>query len=48
MRENPASKMNETSPTPQQKALRINLDSAAYGTFAEIGAGHGLFGWRAA
>ena len=25
--------------SPTQKALQINLDSAIYGTFAEIGAG---------
>jgi len=33
--------MNPTPLTPHQKALRINLDSAVYGTFAEIGAGLG-------
>src|SRR5439155_23435754 len=28
-----------------QKALRINLDAAAYGTFAEIGAGQEVARW---
>ncbi len=31
--------MSEDSPSAHHKALRINLDSAKYGTFAEIGAG---------
>src|SRR5712671_1594128 len=31
--------MNVEKPTAQQKALQINLDTAKYGTFAEIGAG---------
>jgi len=31
--------------SPQQKALRINLDPARYGTFAEIGAGQEVARW---
>ena len=31
--------MNEEELTVERKALRINLDSSKYGTFAEIGAG---------
>jgi len=33
--------MNETPLNPHLKALRLTLDSAVYGTFAEIGAGQG-------
>ena len=43
--------MNEEELTVERKALRINLDSSKYGTFAEIGAGqevarHFFPGWR--
>ena len=31
--------MNEEDLSVDRKALRINLDSSKYGTFAEIGAG---------
>src|SRR5512132_3938107 len=33
------------TPTTHEKALRINLDSAKYGTFAEIGAGQEVARW---
>src|SRR4030095_12769494 len=32
-------------PTTQEKALRINVDTAKYGTFAEIGAGQEVARW---
>src|SRR6185295_18037012 len=32
-------------PTTHEKALRINLDAAKYGTFAEIGAGQEVVRW---
>jgi hypothetical protein len=32
-------------PTTQEKALRINIDAAKYGTFAEIGAGQEVARW---
>src|SRR4026209_1076030 len=31
--------------TPQDKALKINLDPSKYGTFAEIGAGQEVARW---
>ena len=31
--------------TPREKALRVNLDSSHYGTFAEIGAGQEVVRW---
>lgn len=37
--------MAERETTAQQKALRINLDGARYGTFAEIGAGQEVARW---
>ena len=37
--------MDETPLSPHQKALRINLDAAVYGTFAEIGAGQEVARW---
>ncbi|MCS7089103.1 MAG: TonB-dependent receptor [Verrucomicrobiota bacterium] len=36
---------NEASPSPHEKALRINLDARWYGTFAEIGAGQEVARW---
>ena len=35
----------EPSPSTHDKALRINLDAAKYGTFAEIGAGQEVARW---
>ncbi|HSH15484.1 MAG TPA: TonB-dependent receptor, partial [Verrucomicrobiae bacterium] len=35
----------QESVTTHQKALRVNLDSATYGTFAEIGAGQEVARW---
>ena len=35
----------DAPPTPQQKALRINLDRSVYGTMAEIGAGQEVARW---
>src|SRR5215218_4585865 len=32
-------------PTTEEKALRVNLDPQAYGTFAEIGAGQEVARW---
>ena len=32
-------------PTTHEKALRINIDAAKYGTFAEIGAGQEVAHW---
>jgi hypothetical protein len=32
-------------PTTHEKALRINVDAAKYGTFAEIGAGQEVARW---
>ena len=37
--------MDEAPLDPHQKALRINLDRAVYGTFAEIGAGQEVARW---
>ena len=37
--------MTTASAEPRDKALRINLDRAAYGTFAEIGAGQEVARW---
>src|SRR5947207_8741270 len=37
--------MTDSSPGTQQKALRLNLDRATYGTFAEIGAGQEVARW---
>ena len=37
--------MDETSLNTHQKALRINLDTAVYGTFAEIGGGQEVARW---
>ncbi len=34
-----------TKPTTHEKALRINVDAAKYGTFAEIGAGQEVARW---
>jgi hypothetical protein len=36
---------SEASPSPHEKALRINLDARWYGTFAEIGAGQEVARW---
>lgn len=33
------------APSTYDKVLRINLDRAKYGTFAEIGAGQGVAEW---
>jgi hypothetical protein len=37
--------MTDSRPTTHQKALQINIDSAKYGTFAEIGAGQEVARW---
>jgi hypothetical protein len=37
--------VKEPPSSPQQKALRINLDARRYGTFAEIGAGQEVARW---
>jgi len=37
--------MSNDKPSPDQKALRINLDADKYGTFAEIGAGQEVARW---
>ena len=37
--------MTEARLTTYQKALRINLDAARHGTFAEIGAGQEVARW---
>jgi len=37
--------MKESSPSTEQKALRLNLDPAKYGTVAEIGAGQEVARW---
>jgi len=37
--------MDDSTLSPQSKALRINLDSTFYGTFAEIGAGQEVARW---
>ena len=37
--------MNQDTPDTHQKALQINVDSAIYGTFAEIGAGQEVARW---
>src|SRR5258705_2348034 len=37
--------MNRDTPDTHQKALQINVDSAIYGTFAEIGAGQEVARW---
>jgi hypothetical protein len=34
-----------TKPTTQEKALRVNVDAAKFGTFAEIGAGQEVARW---
>src|SRR5437867_2958368 len=34
-----------TAPTTRQKALAVNLDARAYGTFAEIGGGQEVARW---
>ncbi len=39
------SKLDTTRPDTHGKALRINLDSRRYGTFAEIGAGQEVVRW---
>ena len=39
------SPMAEGAHTAQEKALKINLDAARYGTFAEIGAGQEVARW---
>lgn len=36
---------NREIPSPYDKALRVNLDSSTYGTFAEIGAGQEVANW---
>lgn len=38
-------KSKKKSPSTYEKALRINLDTATYGTFAEIGAGQEVANW---
>lgn len=37
--------MNELGDSPEDKALKINLDQSIYGTFAEIGAGQEVANW---
>ena len=37
--------MSELRPDTHQKALQLNLDATAYGTFAEIGAGQEVARW---
>ncbi|MDB4499929.1 hypothetical protein N9225_02795 [Akkermansiaceae bacterium] len=37
--------MIESFKTPEDKALKMNLDSSIYGTFAEIGAGQEVANW---
>ena len=37
--------MNDVARSPEDKALKINLDSSIYGTFAEIGAGQEVANW---
>src|SRR5881296_3035425 len=37
--------VNQETTSTHEKALRINLDAAAYGTFAEIGAGQEVARW---
>ena len=37
--------MEEHPVTPREKALRVNLDSGCYGSFAEIGAGQEVVRW---
>src|SRR3954463_118022 len=37
--------MEASPPTTRQKALALNLDARAYGTFAEIGAGQEVARW---
>ena len=37
--------MSEPSRSPEEKALKINLDRSIYGTFAEIGAGQEVANW---
>ena len=37
--------MTQETPSTHQKALRVNLDQAKYGTFAEIGAGQEVARW---
>src|SRR5215467_694056 len=37
--------VSTTKPTTHEKALRINVDAAKYGTFAEIGAGQEVARW---
>jgi hypothetical protein len=41
----PVSISPRVAPTTEEKALRINLDPQAYGTFAEIGAGQEVARW---
>lgn len=41
----PVSPQPRVVPTTEEKALRINLDHQAYGTFAEIGAGQEVARW---
>ena len=38
-------RMIESFKTPEDKALKMNLDSSIYGTFAEIGAGQEVANW---
>src|SRR3989441_11971108 len=37
--------VNQETTSTHEKALRINLDASAYGTFAEIGAGQEVARW---
>ena len=37
--------LNHQETTIAKKALRVNLDKSAYGTFAEIGAGQEVARW---
>jgi len=39
--------MSENTPlsSPEEKALKLNLDGSIYGTFAEIGAGQEVANW---
>ncbi|MGD1977766.1 MAG: TonB-dependent receptor [Akkermansiaceae bacterium] len=37
--------MSDPARSPEEKALKINLDSSIYGTFAEIGAGQEVANW---
>jgi hypothetical protein len=37
--------MNEDLNSPEEKALKLNLDRSIYGTFAEIGAGQEVANW---